>query len=61
MDFWSFGDDTCIIWLHENSNLLAEFEQYLFKYKHWSCAAQNGEGLPSKQGIRYSSKRCSKQ
>lgn len=30
------------------SNILAEFEQYLFEYKHRPRAAQNGEGLPGK-------------
>lgn len=38
-----------------NKNILAEFEQYLFKYKHWPRAAQNGKGLAGKQGIGYSS------
>ncbi len=41
-------DDLCVHYI------LAEFEQYLFKHKHRSCAAQNGKGLPGKQGIGYS-------
>lgn len=46
---------------HIKGHILAEFEQYLFKHKHWPCAAQDGEGLPGKQGIGYSSQRGSEQ
>lgn len=42
-------------------NVLAEFEQYLLKHQHGPGAAQDGERLPGKQGIRYSSQRGSKQ
>lgn len=31
--------------------LLAEFEQNLFKHKHWPSASQDGESLSGKQGI----------
>ena len=31
--------------------LLAEFEQNLFKHKHWPSASQDGESLAGKQGI----------
>lgn len=31
--------------------LLAEFEQNLFKHKHWPSTSQDGESLPRKQGI----------
>ena len=44
-----------------NQNLLAEFEQYLFEYKHRPRAAQDGEGLPGEQGVGYPSQRGSKQ
>lgn len=31
--------------------LLAEFEQDLFKHKHWSSASQDSESLSRKQGV----------
>lgn len=46
---------------HGKDDVLAEFEQYLLKYKHRTRAAQDGEGLPGKQGIGDSSQRGSEQ
>lgn len=46
---------------HFKKSVLAEFEQDLFKHQHWARAPQNGEGLPSKQGVGYSSQRGTKQ
>lgn len=43
------------------SILLAEFEQNLFKHKHWSSASQDGESLSCKQGIGNPSHGGSKQ
>lgn len=35
----------------ENNVLLAELEQNLLKHEDWPGAPQDGEGLPSKQGV----------
>lgn len=40
---------------------LAEFEEDLLEHEHGSGAAQDGERLPGKQGIRYSGQGGSKQ
>lgn len=52
-----FGHRRCV----KSHNVLAEFEQYLLEHEHGSSAAQDGERLPGKQGIRYSSQGGSKQ
>lgn len=48
-------------WCVKSHNVLAEFEQYFLKDEHGPSAAQDGERLPSKQGIGYPSQRGSKQ
>lgn len=45
----------------ENNILLAEFEEDLLKHEHWASAPQDGEGLPSKQGVGDPCHGCSKQ
>lgn len=57
MDYYAWKVQKII----KNKRLLAEFKKYLLKHKHWPRAAQDGEGLASKQRVRYTCQRSSKQ